>query len=196
MAGEYALDPVLDSLLEPFEKWADTGYAEGVVDFLPSLGREPLLISPATIGSVFEAAGHGLDPHDADESSKAEFARRFDFIERLFSELMTRENRIRDRYYAARNRGMIHRTAVLLCAIGIFTIIGVKLPTWAAVAAGGSMICAGVVTYLRLSRGIERVRSIYVFEDRAARIVAALPWMKDRERISPRPPLEGETRCG
>jgi hypothetical protein len=38
----------------------------------------------------------------------------------------------------------------------------------------------------------ESLKSIYLFEDRAAFIVAALPWMADAERIDSRPPLEGE----
>src|SRR5690606_15396386 len=74
---QYETGPVLDRVLEPFEKWADTGYAEGVVDFLPSLGRSPLLLSPSSLADVFHSSVTGLDPENATEADKEEAARRF-----------------------------------------------------------------------------------------------------------------------
>lgn len=185
----YEIDPVLDRVLAPFEKWADAGYAEGVVDFLPSLGRSPLLLSPSALSAVFDAAVFGIDPDEATDTDKAEAARRFGFVERLMSELMTRERAIRDRYYAARNRGMMHRTFVMLAGMGVFVAASVALPTWASIIVGGLLGGAGIVAYHRFSRKAESLKSIYLFEDRAAFIVAALPWMADVERIDPRPLL-------
>jgi hypothetical protein len=188
----YEVDPVLDHVLAPFEGWADTGYAEGVVNFLPALGREPLLLSPSSVAAVFQSAMSGLDPEKASDADKAEAARRFGFIEQLLSELMTRENIIRDRYYAGRNRGMVHRTVVMLAGMALMTSAAVTLPTWGLIAVGGSLACAGAVAYQRFRTKADSVRSTYLFEERAAWIIAALPWMEDPERISPRPPLVGE----
>ncbi|MNU30320.1 hypothetical protein D3C71_188050 [compost metagenome] len=192
MTEAYEVDPVLDHVLAPFEGWADTGYAEGVVAFLPSLGREPLLLSPSSVAAVFQSAMAGLDPEKATDADKSEAARRFGFIERLLSELMTRENVIRDRYYAGRNRGMVHRTVVMLAGMALITSAAVTLPTWGLIAVGGLLACAGAVAYQRFRTKADSVRSTYLFEERAAWIIAALPWMEDPERISPRPPLEGK----
>jgi hypothetical protein len=188
----YDIEPVLDRVLAPFEKWADAGYAEGVIDFLPSLGRTPLLLSPSSVSAVFQTAMSGIDPDEATDADKAEAARRFGFIERLMNELMTREKGIRDRYYCARNRGMVQRTVVMLAGMGLFVAASVALPTWGAVMVGGLLACAGAAAYHRFSTLAESLKSIYLFEDRAAFIVAALPWMANAERIDSRPPLEGE----
>lgn len=185
----YEVRPVLDRVLAPFERWADSGYAEGVIDFLPSLGRSPLLLSPSSLSAVFDAAMTGLDPENATEADKAEAERRFGFIERLINELMTRENQIRDRYYAARWKGMLHRTIAMLAGIGLFVAASVALPTWGSIAVGGLLAIAGVVGYHRFGTTARNLRSIYLFEERGPLIIRELPWMDDAERISPRPPL-------
>ncbi len=173
----YEVGPVLDRVLAPFERWADSGYAEGVIDFLPSLGREPLLLSPSSVSAVFQTALTGLDPDNATDADKAEASRRFGFIERLIDELMTRENDIRDRYHAARKRGMVHRTAVMFAGMGLITAASVTLPTWGSLAVGGLLVGAGAVAYRRIRMKADTLQCIYVFEERAARIIAELPWM-------------------
>jgi hypothetical protein len=187
-AAPYDIEPVLERVLAPFEKWADAGYAEGVVDFLPSLGRQPLLLSPASVSAVFGTAIFGIDPDGATEADKAEAARRFGFIERLMDELMTRERNIRDRYYASRNRGMVHRTLVMFAGMGILVAATVALPTWGSVTVGGLLACAGAAAYHRFNTKAKNL-SIYIFEERAALIVGALPWMANVDRIAPRPLL-------
>lgn len=188
----YEVDPVLDHVLAPFEGWADTGYAEGVVNFLPSLGREPLPLSPSSVATVFQGALSGLDPEKATDADREEAARRFGFIVQLLGELMTRENIIRDRYYDGRNRGMMHRTVAMLAGMALITSAAVTLPTWGLIAVGGLLACAGAVAYQRFRARADSVQSTCLFEERAARIFAALPWIEDPERISTRPPLEGE----
>lgn len=189
-AQPYEVSPVLDRVLAPFERWADSGYAEGVIDFLPSLGSTPLLLSPSSLSSVFNAAMMGLDPENATESDKEEAARRFEFIERLVNQLMTRENRIRDRYYDARRKGMLHRTIVMLACMGVLVASSLALPAWGLFAVSGLLAAAGAVGYHRFRKTARSLKSIYLFEGRGQLIIRELPWMADAERISPRPPLE------
>lgn len=180
----YESAPVLDRVLEPFEKWADSGYAEGVIDFLPSLGREPLLLSPGSVAAVFEAAMEGLDRENPSEEDKSEAARRFEYIERLLDGLITRENEIRDRYYLARRKGMLHRTFVGLAGIGTLVAASVALPTWGSILISGLLGGAAVVGYHRFSKTAKALRSACLFEERGPRIVRELPWMTSSDDIN------------
>ncbi|NTF17923.1 hypothetical protein G6L37_05870 [Agrobacterium rubi] len=186
----YDVGPVIETIVEPMESWADSGYAEGVISFLPALGREPLLISPGSASAVFGAIGHDISAEEPTAADKAEFARRLDFVEELLVGIMTRESEIRDRYYESRNRGMLHRTAFAMLGLGAFTAAAVTLPSVAGVLVCTLLTTAALVSYRRFSIKAESLRSIHLFEDRAPRIIAELPWMVGREHISPREPLE------
>jgi hypothetical protein len=169
--------PVVDRIIAPFEQWAKTGYAEGVVDFLPSLGREPLLMSPTSLLQVFDAALYGLKDVDPSDEDKEECARRMEFIETLIDELMTRERHVRDQYYIGRNKGMIHRTGAMLVGFGIFTVASVTLPTWASVVTGTILVISGGAAFSHFSRLVKNRGSTGLYEGRAARVIEALPWM-------------------
>jgi hypothetical protein len=174
------IDQTLDRILAPFERWADVGYAEGVVDYLPSLARIPILLTPGSVVKIFDAAFAGLDMDDREAKDEAE--RRTDFVERLMDRLMTRETGIRDRYYTCRNRGMIHRTLVLIAGIGVFTAIAVTLPAWIYAPVGLSMAVAGAFAHRRFER--ERKTPVLP-KDRCSQIIDELPWIKATAESEP-----------
>ncbi len=187
----YDLDTVLDRVLAPFEKWADAGYTEGVLDLVPSLGRAPLLLSPSSVAAVFQSAFFDIERDNPTEADKAEVAKRFEFIERLMDQIMTRENLARDRYYVLRNRGMVHRTAAMLVCIGLFVAASVSLPTWTAATLGAALACSLIAAH----RKFNNIRSgVRVPSDRAAQILAALPWMEDARGSERIPRIQSMTK--
>lgn len=167
------LEPTLSRILAPFEVWAKGGYAEGVVDFLPVYRTKPYLVSPAALNKVFEASLAGFKPENMDAGMKSEAEARFEFANALMNRMMTRESAIRDRYYAARRQGAIHRTAVLFCCMGLLTASIVTLPEYGSILLAMAMGGGLAMAHLRVLRR----RVIVKFpDDRADQIIAALPW--------------------
>jgi hypothetical protein len=76
----------------------------------------------------------------------------------------------------------------MFAGMGILVAATVALPTWGSVTVGGLLACAGAAAYHRFNTKAKNL-SIYIFEERAALIVGALPWMANVDRIAPRPLL-------
>lgn len=190
----YRIEPVLETVLAPFERWAKAGYAEGVIEFLPSLGRTPLLMSPYCVASVFDSTMTGLDVQTPSDEDKAEAERRFEFCERLLDEMMTRENSIRQRHHEARMRGMTHRTIILLCLMAVFIAVSVSFSTVGSIVAAVLIVPSVVAAFWHFKKVVEESSNIYLKESRAPLIIRELPWMRNAARISPRAPLDGYGR--
>lgn len=169
------LEPALLSILAPFEEWAKSGYVEGIVDFLPIYRTKPYLVSPSALNEVFEASLAEFSPDSMDAHQKAEAAARFEFANTLMNLMMTREAAIRDRYYAARKLGMIHRTAVLFGCMAVMTASIVSLPEYGSCLMAIGMGAGLALAHLRFNR--RRVK-IEFPDNRAEQIIAALPWQR------------------
>ncbi|WP_327211396.1 hypothetical protein [Rhizobium leguminosarum] len=171
------MDAVIDAVLAPFQEWAETGFAEGALDLLPSRPvARPAVISARVLNDVWEAALAGWNAETMTDDERAEASARFEFTHALLNRLMTREAEIRDAYYKARRNGMAARTLALSAAIVAAAAMAIWCPLWVTAPAA---LLAGVWIGTRaktLSRKLDRVRPPV---DVAPLIASVLPWRID-----------------
>jgi hypothetical protein len=171
------MDSALDAVLAPFREWAETGFAEGALDLLPSRRvAGPPVISARVLNDVWEAALAGWNAETMTDDDRAEASARFEFTHALLNRLMMRESEICDTYYKARRNGMAARTMVLSTAIVAAAALAGWCPFWVTAPVtflAGIWIGARAKT---LSRKLDRVRTP---GDAAPLIVSVLPWRID-----------------
>jgi hypothetical protein len=163
-----------ETVLAPFRLWAQSGFAEGALDLLPSphMTRPPVT-SAKMLANVWSAALSGWNPDEMTEVDRAEAAARFEFTHHLLNELMMGEANIRDGYYAARRKGIVARTLALCGTVVFWVASTLWLPFWLT---APSLLATGFAIgacWKRLSRQVESAPRSF---DTESLIASVLPW--------------------
>lgn len=160
----------LATILAPYETWAEGGYAEGMLEFLPAYNAKPHLMSPSEVVGFFDAATDGLAQGD----DKTEAEARFQFVEQLVDRMITSESLLREQHHAGRMQAMAHRLCVLLACMAVFFAAMASLPEIGAIAVT-LVLGMGLALF---HRHFQRKRVSVVFpDDRKAAVIATFPWL-------------------
>jgi hypothetical protein len=171
------IEHAIEAVLAPYRKWAETGFAEGVLYLLPShrVSRPPV-ISSRVLNDVWEAALAGWNSETMTDDDRAEASARFEFTHTLLNRLMTRESDILDAYHKSRRAGMATRTLVLSIAFVGAAALAIWCPFWVTVTA---TFLAGIWMGKRAKKLAQTLDRAQPPGDTAPLIVSVLPWRAD-----------------